>query len=85
MLNSFSSLEKRNLLPAGPQITAVFSLRILVLKMSGEHFRIQSPTNFTESPERNSTLSPRIGQPKLPGGNLALPAEEEKCDGDEEY
>lgn len=72
---SFCSLAKRNLFPAGPQITAVFSPSIFVLKTCGEYFFILSPTNFSGFPYKNSMVSPIIGHPKLPGGSLVLVAE----------
>lgn len=69
-VKSFCSLEKINLFPLGPHITAVFSPRMLVLKMSCEYFFILSPTKFSGLPNKNSMVSPMIGQPKLPGGSL---------------
>jgi hypothetical protein len=72
-VKSFCSLEKRNLCPLGPQMTAVSSPRIFVLNISGEYLFIRLNTNFSGFPNRNSRVSPMIGHPKLPGGRFREP------------
>jgi hypothetical protein len=54
-------------------MTAVSSPRIFVLKISEEYLFILSETNFPGLPNKKSSVSPKIGHPKLPGGRfLAL-------------
>nr|GLL40481.1 Os07g0543300 [Ipomoea trifida] len=68
------SLENRNLFPAAPQNTAIFSPSIDVLKTSDEYFFILSDMYFSGPDTTMSMFSPTTGQPVDPGGTFGFEA-----------